>query len=333
MLPISVLDLCPVNIGASLSEAFDHAVELAQTAENLGYKRLWYAEHHNMPGIASAATSVLMCHIGNHTSHIRLGAGGIMLPNHSPLAIAEQFGTLASLFGERIDLGLGRAPGTDPATMRALRRQNLHQEEEQFADEVVDMLQYFDEPGESRIQAIPGVGSHIPVWILGSSTYGAQLAAYLGLPYSFASHFAPSLLEQALHVYRSTFKPSKYLSKPYVMLAVNTVMAPTDAEAHHHFTSLQQAFLNNRRGLKTAVPTPVESMDGLWTDAEQAMVMQGLACSLVGSPVSVQQQLDAFRKLHQPDEIMVTQRIHDHETRLNTLRLFQTLDFTGRSLP
>ena len=326
MLPVSVLDLSPINVGASIAESFAHSVELAQTAERLGYKRIWFAEHHNMPGIASAATSVLLCHIGNHTQSIRIGAGGIMLPNHSPLAIAEQFGTLATLFGDRVDLGLGRAPGSDPATMRAMRRHG-HQEEDSFPDDVVDILHYFDDAGSSRIQAIPGMGTHIPVWILGSSTYGAQLAAHLGLPYSFASHFAPQLLGQAIHLYRSNFKPSKHLSKPYVTLAVNVVMADTVEEAQYHYTSLQQSFLNNRRGHRTAVPRPVESMDDIWNEAEKAMVMQGLSCSFVGTPVSVQAQLDAFRANYQPNEIMITQRIFDHATRLRSLELFKSLNF------
>lgn len=327
MLPISILDLSPINIGGNIAESFARSVELAQTAERLGYKRIWFAEHHNMPGVASAATSVLLCHIGNHTSSIRIGAGGIMLPNHSPLAIAEQFGTLATLFGDRIDLGLGRAPGSDPATMRALRRHHHHLEEDSFADDVADVLKYFDDAGASRVQAIPGVGTHIPVWILGSSTYGAQLAAHLGLPYSFASHFAPQLMGQAIHLYRNNFRPSKYLSKPYVSLAVNVIMADTTEEAQYHFTSLQQSFLNLRRGQRLAVPKPVEDMDTLWTEAEKAMVMQGLSCSFVGSPVSVQQQLDVFRQAHQPNELIITQKIYDQATRLRTLELFKSLNF------
>lgn len=326
MLPVSVLDLSPINVGDTIAKSFSNSVELAQTAERLGYKRIWFAEHHNMPGIASAATAVLLCHIGNHTKNIRIGAGGIMLPNHSPLSVAEQFGTLATLFGDRVDLGLGRAPGSDPATMRALRRHG-HQEDDAFPDDVVDVLRYFEDAGASRIQAIPGVGTHVPVWILGSSTYGAQLAAHLGLPYSFASHFAPQLLGQAIHLYRTNFRPSKYLSKPYVTLAVNAVMADNDDEARYQFTSLQQAFLSNRRGQRGQVPRPVENMDNIWTEAEKAMVMHGLSCSLVGTPVSVQAQLDTFRANYQPNEIMITQRIYDHATRLRTLELFKSLNF------
>ena len=272
MLPVSILDLCPIGVGSSAAESFKHSVTLAQTAESLGYKRIWFAEHHNMPGIASAATAVLLCHIGNHTKRIRIGSGGIMLPNHAPLAIAEQFGTLNTLFGDRIDLGLGRAPGSDPTTVRALRRQHHLHDEDHFADEVVDMLRYFDDAGHSQVHAIPGIGTHVPIWILGSSTYGAHLAAHLGLPYAFASHFAPQMLHQAVNLYRQNFKPSQHLAKPHVSLAANVIIADSDEEALFHFSSLQQAFLNNRRGLHLQIPKPVENIQALWSEIGRAHV-------------------------------------------------------------
>lgn len=331
MLPVSVLDLSPVGIGSSTAESFHNSVVLAQNAESLGYKRIWFAEHHNMPGIASAATSVLLCHIGNHTQRIRIGAGGIMLPNHAPLAIAEQFGTLNTLFGDRVDLGLGRAPGSDPTTIRAMRRHHHLHEEEHFADEVVDMLNYFDDPGHSHVQAIPGVGTHVPVWILGSSTYGANLAAHLGLPYAFASHFSPQLLPQALYLYRQNFKPSKHLAKPYAMLAVNVIIADSHEEAQYHFSSLQQAFLNTRRGIHTQIPKPVENIQAIWSESEKLSVMHSLACSFVGTAETVQMQLDHFRKEYQPDELIITQLIHDQNIRLNTLRQFKTLHLDSKS--
>lgn len=325
MIPFSVLDLSPINVGESAADAMRKTLELAQQAERHGYKRFWLAEHHNMAGIASAATAVVIGHVAAGTQSIRVGAGGIMLPNHSPLVVAEQFGTLASLFPDRIDLGLGRAPGADQATARALRRDPFTSPD-QFPQDVLELQAYFgDELPENGIQAVPGAGLHVPIWILGSSLFGGRLAALLGLPYAFASHFAPDYLEQAIQVYRGEFRHSPQRPKPYLMLTVNVLVADTDEEARHQFTSQQLSFVHVRRGRPMPVPPPVDSMDGLWTPAEQAGVAHALMYSFVGSPDTVATSLREFIAAHRPDELMVTAHIYDQQARLRSLELLAEL--------
>ncbi|OZB62954.1 MAG: luciferase family oxidoreductase, partial [Lysobacterales bacterium 13-68-4] len=280
----------------------------------------WLAEHHNMPGIASAATAVLIGHIAGGTSTIRVGAGGIMLPNHSPLQVAEQFGTLASLYPGRIDLGLGRAPGTDQATARALRR--YFEGADTFPDDVVELLGYFEPaaPGQP-VRAVPGAGLDVPVWLLGSSLFGARLAAQLGLPYAFASHFAPDAMDQALAIYRRDFRPSARLAAPYAILAANVVVADTDAEARRLFTTQQQAFVNLRRGRPGLIPPPLDDIEAFWTPAEKLGVEHALACSVVGDPATAEAGLRAFIERHRPDELMITANIFDHTARLRSFEL------------
>jgi luciferase family oxidoreductase group 1 len=321
MIPLSVLDLSPVIEGSDVSQSLKNTLDLARHAERLGYKRYWLAEHHNMPGIASAATSVVIAHVAGGTSTIRVGAGGIMLPNHAPLVIAEQFGTLAALHPGRIDLGLGRAPGTDMGTARALRR-NMDAGVDSFPQDVVELINYFRpaEPGQ-RLRAVPGEGQNVPVWILGSSTYGAQLAAMLGLPYAFASHFAPAELEHALDIYRSRFQPSEQLDKPYVMLGLNVFAAESDAEAKLLFTSLQQAFVNLRTGRPGKLPPPVAGYDTQIHTAAKVMLEHALSCAIVGSPETVRSGLDAFIRRTGADELMVTAQIHDHAARLRSFEI------------
>ena len=323
MIPLSILDLAPVTVGSTPAQTFANTLDLARHAERLGYRRFWLAEHHNMPGIASAATAVLIGHVAGGTSSIRVGAGGIMLPNHAPLQVAEQFGTLGALYPGRIDLGLGRAPGTDQAATRALRR--YYQGAEEFPADVVELLRYFEPAQEGQaVQAVPGAGIEVEAWILGSSLFGAQLAAALGLPYAFASHFAPAALEDALAVYRRTFKPSARLDKPHVMLALNVVAADTDAEARRLFTTQQQAFVNLRRGRPGLVPPPLasaEAMDAYCTPAERAGVDAALACAVVGSPDTVRTGLRAFVERYQPDELMLTANVFDHASRLKSFEL------------
>ena len=325
MIPFSVLDLAPINIGETASDAFRKTLELAQHAERLGYRRFWLAEHHNMAGIASSATAVLIGHVAAGTRSIRVGAGGIMLPNHSPLVVAEQFGTLASLFPGRIDLGLGRATGADPATTRALRRDPVGAAE-QFPQDVLELQAYFgDELPENGVRAVPGAGLHVPIWILGSSLYGARLAALLGLPYAFASHFAPDYLEPAIELYRSAFRPSPGHEQSYLMLSVNVLVAETDEEARRHFTSQQLSFLQVRRGQPMPVQPPVDTMEGLWTPAERAGVEHALRYSFVGSPRSVALSLREFIATHRPDELMVTAHVYDQRARLRSLELLAEL--------
>ncbi len=321
MIPFSILDLSPIPRGATASEALRNTLSLAQRAESLGYKRYWIAEHHNMPGIASAATAIVIGHVAGGTRTIRVGSGGIMLPNHSPLVVAEQFGTLASLYPGRIDLGLGRAPGTDMLTARALRR-TMEDSAEQFPQDVQELQQYFEaaEPG-LHIHAVPGEGLEVPIWLLGSSLFSAQLAAMLGLPFAFASHFAPDLMKQALEIYRSRFEPSKQLDRPYAMLAANVLAADTDAEARRQFTSQQQSFINLRRGSPGQVPPPIDNIDTYWSPAEKAMVERSLAVAFVGSPETVQRGLAAFIESKQPDELMITAHIHDQPARLRSIEL------------
>jgi luciferase family oxidoreductase group 1 len=321
MVPLSVLDLAPIIQGSDARQALHNALDLAQHAERWGYRRYWVAEHHNMPGIASAATSVVVGHIGAGTSTIRVGAGGIMLPNHAPLLIAEQFGTLAALFPGRIDLGVGRAPGTDPVTTRALRR-TLAGDVDTFPDDVVELIEYLApaDPGQ-LVQAVPGAGSKVPVWILGSSLFGAQLAAELGLPYAFASHFAPRLLEPAIDVYRRRFRPSEQLDKPYVMLGVNVVVADTVEAARLLATSLQQAFLALRRGRRAPLPPPMPGFDEQLTAPERATLDDILSCSFIGSQATVHRGLEEFASRTGADELIVAAQIFDHEARLRSYAL------------
>jgi luciferase family oxidoreductase group 1 len=319
MIPYSVLDLSPVPAGHTAAEALANTVDLARHAERLGYRRYWMAEHHNMTGIASAATSILIGHVAGATSTIRVGAGGIMLPNHAPLMVAEQFGTLATLYPDRIDLGLGRAPGTDQATMRALRRGM--QAADTFPQDVVELLGYFQpaEPGQ-QVQAVPGAGTHVPVWMLGSSLFGAQLAAHLGLPYAFASHFAPDALEQAAEIYRARFKPG-VTDKPCFMLAINVFGADTDAEGTRLKTSMQQAFINLRTGRPGPLPKPVDNIHDIAPPELVAQVDRALRISATGSPDKVEAELSALIDRHRPDEVILTGQIHDHAARLRSFEI------------
>ncbi|WP_024867931.1 LLM class flavin-dependent oxidoreductase [Pseudoxanthomonas suwonensis] len=318
--PLSVLDLAPVCEGSDVGTALRNSLDLARHVEALGYTRFWLAEHHGMPGIASAATAVLIGQVAAATSRIRVGAGGIMLPNHSPLQVAEQFGTLAALFPGRIDLGLGRAPGTDQATARALRR--YYDAADSFPQDVQELLRYFEpaRPGQV-VCAVPGEGQDVPVWILGSSLFGAQLAATLGLPFAFASHFAPDAMDQALMLYHRDFRPSARLRQPYAILAVNVIAAATDAEARRLFTTAQQAFVNLRRGRPGLVPPPIDDIEAFWSPEEKAGVERALACSVVGSPETVARGLESFVARHRPDELMVVANIHDHRARLESYRI------------
>jgi luciferase family oxidoreductase group 1 len=328
MIPFSILDLAPITEGGTAADSFRHSLDLAQHGERWGYNRFWLAEHHGMPGIASAATSVLMCHVANGTSTIRIGAGGIMLPNHSPLVIAEQFGTLASLFPGRIDLGLGRAPGSDHTTARALRR-NLASDADEFPQDVVELMDYFADSPRRQVRAVPGAGLDVPVWILGSSMFGAQLAAALGLPYAFASHFAPQMMLQAIDLYRATFRPSAQLDKPYVMLGFNVFAADTDAEAHWRATSMQQAFINLRSGRPTKLKPPVEGYLDLLSPPERAMLDSVLSCSAIGAPDTVAAQLKAFVARTGADELMITSQVFDHAARLRSYEITAEIQRAG----
>jgi luciferase family oxidoreductase group 1 len=317
---LSILDLAFVPEGATPADALHRALDLAQHAERWGYRRFWLAEHHNMVGVASAATSVVIGYIAGGTRTIRVGAGGIMLPNHSPLVIAEQFGTLESLYPGRIDLGLGRAPGTDMLTVRALRRH--HASADSFPDDVLELQALFGalQPNQA-VQAVPGTGLGVPLWILGSSLYGAQLAAALGLPYAFASHFAPAELDSALALYRAQFRPSRQLAAPYAMIGVNAVVADTDAEARRLFTTAQQGFTNLLRGARGLLQPPIDEIEAYWTPAEKAQASRMLACSLVGSPAAVRAQLDALVERTKADELIVAAAIYDQAARLRSYEL------------
>jgi luciferase family oxidoreductase group 1 len=321
MSPLSVLDLSPIVEGSDAAQSLRNTVDLARHAERWGYQRYWLAEHHNSPGIASAATAVVIGHVAAGTSAIRVGAGGIMLPNHAPLVIAEQFGTLASLFPGRIDLGLGRAPGTDPITARALRR-NLAADADSFPQDVVELMDYFRpiQPGQ-HVRAIPGAGLDIPVWILGSSLFGAQLAAALGLPYAFASHFAPAEMEEAVMLYRHQFRPSERLALPRVMLGLNVCAADTDAEAKRLFSSHQQALIARRTGRRGPLPPPVDDLESRLDPMAKAILQQALSCSVVGSPETVKRGLETFIAHTRTDEIMVTGNIFDHAARLRSFEI------------
>ncbi|HVW73734.1 MAG TPA: LLM class flavin-dependent oxidoreductase, partial [Rhizomicrobium sp.] len=313
MTSLSVLDLAPIKQGLTAADALAESLALAQHAEALGYKRFWLAEHHNMPGIASAATAVAIGHVAAGTKSIRVGAGGIMLPNHAPLMVAEAFGTLATLYPGRIDLGLGRAPGTDPRTMIALRR-DRHGNADSFPQDVQELIAYLNS-GVAGVHAVPGEGTKVPVWILGSSHFGAQLAAALGLPYAFASHFAPDDLEIALQLYRQNFRPSAQSAQPRVMLGLNVCAANTDAEAEFLFTSLQQAFVNLRSGEPGQLPPPVANYVEQLDPRRADMLAHITRLAIVGGPETVKAGLDAFIARHRPDEIMVTAQIFDAEAR------------------
>ncbi len=321
MIPFSILDLSPIPQGASAAVALRNSLDLAQHAEAWGYHRFWLAEHHGMPGIASAATSVVIGYVAGGTKTIRVGSGGIMLPNHSPLVIAEQFGTLASLYPDRIDLGLGRAPGTDMLTARALRR-DMTTTADNFPQDVEELQSYFGPATRNqKIRAVPGAGLRVPIWLLGSSLFSAQLAAKLGLPFAFASHFAPADMMQALELYRTRFQPSRQLDRPYAMLGVNVVVAETDSEAQYLFTSVQQSFTNLRRGMPGQIPPPIHDIDSFWSPGEKASAEMTLLCSVVGSSETARRRLLNFLELTQPDEIITTAHIYDHSARLRSFEL------------
>lgn len=325
MVPFSILDLSPVAEGTSISQSFEASKRMAQKAEEFGYTRFWMAEHHGMPGVASAATSVILGQIGAVTKTIRIGSGGVMLPNHAPLVIAEQFGTLEALFPGRVDLGLGRAPGTDMRTAQALRR-NLDAGANSFPNDVVELQQLLGTPIENQaILAVPGNDSHIPIWLLGSSLYSAQLAAMLGLPFAFASHFAPDMLLDAIAIYRDRFQPSSELDKPYVMVGVMGAVSETDEEAQYHFTSAQQQFVNLRRNVRGPFPRPVRDMDAFWSPMEKMNVEHTLRYAVVGSPATAEAQLNEFLKETQADEVIISMPIHDIEARLKSVELFAGL--------
>jgi luciferase family oxidoreductase group 1 len=320
MFPLSVLDLSPVTEGSDAAQSFRNTLDLAQNAERLGYSRYWLAEHHGMPGIASAATSILIGHVAGGTHSIRVGAGGIMLPNHSPLVIAEQFGTLQALYPGRIDLGLGRAPGSDQATAHALRR-NLASDADEFPRDVVELMDYMSDAPQQRVRAVPGQGAKVPVWILGSSLFGAQLAAMLGLPFAFASHFAPAQMMQAIDIYRSTFKASAQLQKPYVMLGYGVFAAPTDAEANDLSTSMQLAFVNLRTGRPGKLPPPRPGYYGNAGPQERAVLDTVMSCYAIGSPQTVLEKTQAFIDLTGADELMVPTQMFDHALRVRSYEL------------
>jgi luciferase family oxidoreductase group 1 len=324
MVPISILDLVPVILGETPREALHKSLDLARHAERFGYTRYWVAEHHNMTGIASAATSVVIGYLASGTSTIRIGSGGIMLPNHSPLVIAEHFGTLESLYPGRIDLGLGRAPGTDSLTVRALRRDPTRTDD--FPKDVVE-LQHFLEPAESgqKVRAVPGTGTEVPIWILGSSTYGAELAASLGLPYAFASHFAPDALLSALKIYRKQFRPSKQLEQSYAMAGVNVVAADTDDEATRLFTTVQQSFTNLVRGAGGKLQAPIDNIDDYWNSMEKYHAEQLLKYSIVGSRETVRRELVKFLELTEADELMIVTSIYDHTARVRSYEIVAEL--------
>ena len=328
MIPLSILDLAPIVEGGSAAESLAHTLELAQHAETWGYRRFWLAEHHNMDGVASSATAVLIGYVAAGTRTIRVGSGGVMLPNHAPLVIAEAFGTLATLYPGRIDLGLGRAPGTDPLTARALRRHLSPADEDRFPQDVLELQGYLADaqPGQA-VRAIPGVGTKVPIWILGSSLYGAQLAAHFGLPYAFASHFAPDQLLQALGVYRNTYRPSADWPRPHAMVGVNVVAADSDDEAAFAFTSLQQRFLGMQRGQRGPLPRPIDpaQLEQMWNPREKAGVQRMLAASASGSPDSVRRQLGEIIARTQADELIVACAVHDHAARLRSYQLLAGL--------
>ncbi len=321
MIPYSLLDLAPIVAGGSAAQSLGHTLDLARHAEGWGYRRYWLAEHHNMPGIASSATAVVIGAVAAGTRTLRIGAGGVMLPNHSPLVIAEQFGTLESLYPGRIDLGLGRAPGTDQLTARALRR-DVNAAAEHFPDDVLELQRLLGpaEPGQ-YIHAVPGVDTNVPLWILGSSLYGAQLAALIGLPYSFASHFAPDALLPALAIYRERFAPSAQMKKPYAMPALQVVAADSEAEARRLFTSTQQAFANMQRNARGPLPAPIDDIETYWSPAEKERASHMLTYAAVGSPDTVRERLRKFIALTAADEVMIAGQIFDHAARLRSFEI------------
>jgi luciferase family oxidoreductase group 1 len=321
MIPVSVLDLAPITTDGDAAKSFRNSLDLARHAERWGYRRFWLAEHHSLPGIASAATAVVIGHVAAGTSTIRVGAGGIMLPNHAPLVIAEQFGTLTSLFPGRIDLGLGRAPGSDQITARALRR-NLASDPEKFPQDVVELMRYFEpaQPGQ-QVVAVPGAGLEVPIWILGSSLFGAQVAALLGLPFAFASHFAPADLMPAIEIYRERFRPSKQLERPYVMLGFNVFAADSDEQARFLATSMQQAFVNLRSGRPSKLQPPVRDYEGVLSGQARALLAQVLECSAIGGPEAVRRGLREFVARTGADELMIASSIFDHEARLHSYEI------------
>jgi luciferase family oxidoreductase group 1 len=331
MVPLSVLDLSPITEGSDAGQALRNSLDLARHVEALRYRRFWMAEHHNLPGIASAATAVALAHVAAGTDRIRIGAGGIMLPNHAPLLIAEQFGTLAALHPGRVELGLGRAPGSDQITARAVRR-NLLSDADQFPQDVVELMGYFQpaEPGQP-VQAVPGAGLQVPIWILGSSTFGAQLAAYLGLPFAFASHFAPAMLMPAIAIYRERFRPSPQLAAPHVMLGVTVVAAETDEEARFLFSSLQQSSLNNRIGRPGRVPPPVADFESRLDPYARAILGDALGAAVVGGPDTVRRGLDEFVNHTGAEELMVTGNIFDHARRKRSFEIIA--EVCGRQRP
>jgi luciferase family oxidoreductase group 1 len=321
MIPFSVLDLSPIVEGGTVREALDRSRDLARHAERLGYRRYWLAEHHNMPGIASAATAVVIGHVAAGTKTIRVGSGGVMLPNHAPLVIAEQFGTLEALFPGRIDLGLGRAPGTDQLTARALRRGRINSADT-FPQDVAELQMYFaPAKSDQPVRAVPGAGQEVPIWLLGSSLFSAQVAAAMGLPFAFASHFAPDLLMEALETYRSEFKPSNELAKPYAMACIGVFAAETDAEARRLFTSLQQSFLNLRRGTPGPLPRPADDLNRIASPMELAGVNAAFREAVVGSAETVRAGIEAFLERTAVDELMVTAAIYDHAARVRSLEI------------
>jgi luciferase family oxidoreductase group 1 len=329
MIPLSVLDLSPITEDGDAARSFRNSLSLAQHAEGWNYNRFWLAEHHGMPGIASAATSVLIGYVAGGTSRIKVGAGGIMLPNHSPLVIAEQFGTLASLFPGRIELGLGRAPGSDQVTARALRR-NLGSDADEFPQDVLELQDYFSDSPRQQVRAVPGQGLKVPLWILGSSLFGAQLAAHLGLPYAFASHFAPQMMMQAIELYRANFKPSAQLDKPHVMLGFNVFAADTDDEAQVLATSMQQAFVALRTGRPGRLQPPKPGYLDSIGPQERGMLDQVLSAAAIGSPATVQRELEAFIARTGADELMITSQIYDHAARLRSYEITAQVRDAGK---
>jgi luciferase family oxidoreductase group 1 len=331
-IPFSILDLAPITEGSDASQALRNSLDLARHAERWGFKRFWLAEHHSMPGIASAATAVVMAHVAAGTTTIRIGAGGVMLPNHSPLVIAEQFGTLESLHPGRIDLGLGRAPGTDQLAARALRR-NLATDPEAFPHDVIELMEYFQPISANPVRAIPGMGLKIPLWILGSSLFGAQMAAAFGLPFAFASHFAPAQMMDAIRIYRESFRASADLDKPYVMLGFNVIAADTDDEAHFLATSVQQAVVNLRSGRPSRLPPPLAGYRERLSPSEQALLQSVLSCSAIGSPTTVHQAIDAFIARTGTDELIITSQVFDHAKRLRSFEIVGALQKRGELTP
>jgi luciferase family oxidoreductase group 1 len=320
MIPLSILDLVPVALGSTPREALHRSLELAQNAERFGYKRFWVAEHHNMTGIASAATSVVIGYLAGGTKKIRVGSGGIMLPNHSPLVIAEQFGTLESLYPGRIDLGLGRAPGTDQMTLRALRRDPARADN--FPDDVQELQAFLSEAVHGQaVRAVPGAGTNVPIWILGSSLFGAQLAAALGLPYAFASHFAPDLLLDALDIYRAQFRPSRQLDKPYAMAGINVIAADTDVEARRLFTTVQQSFTNLVRGRGGQMQPPIDDIETYWSPTEKFHALRMLKYSIAGAPATVRDTLQNFASVTKADELMIVSSVYDPAARIRSYEI------------